>query len=283
MQFDRVAYVDVGQAGAEGQARRMEGLRIEFEIEKSVKPSANTAVVRVYNLAQPSRAAVLQKGQTMVVFAGYAGEGGAQQIFRGGLDLSHSRHLPPEWVTELRVGDGRKQMREGRLELGLAPGCKVGDACKVVAQRVQLPIKNAEALDETDEEFAGGFSFAGPAEEALREITAAGDLEFSIQDENIQFTKRGQPVRGEATKLSPDSGLISTPEPVLKHEAKLLGKAPKIQWKARCLLNPLLTPGGSVSIQSQAVNGDFRIEALRHVGDTHGEEWFTELELARYG
>jgi hypothetical protein len=51
-------------------------------------------------------------------------------------------------------------------------------------------------------------------------------------------------------------------------------------YKVKTLLQPLVEPGGYVQVKSKGVDGEFfRVEELTHTGDTHGNEWHTELTL----
>lgn len=85
----------------------------------------------------------------------------------------------------------------------------------------------------------------------------------------------------EVINLSPESGLIRTPEQTDNGV------------KAKCLLNPLLNLNKMVYIDNALVkeqvhsvgqyyprlrgNGVYRILTLTHTGDTRGNDWYTEF------
>ena len=51
-------------------------------------------------------------------------------------------------------------------------------------------------------------------------------------------------------------------------------------YQVTSLLQPLIEPGGYVQIKSKSINGEFfRVEEVTHVGDTHGNDWHTNLIL----
>lgn len=281
LQFKRTCRLEVGRPG--GAGLRIEHLRIAFEIEKSLKPSANTARITINNLAEHSRAAIQHHYQRVDLYAGYADDGLLPLAFSGDLDHVQHRSLPPEWISELRTGDGSKALRETRLSLSLEPGCSVGQLCRIIADRMQLPIPDKSPLDSSSETFAQGFAFTGPAEQAMRRAAAAAGLEWSIQNGVIQFLPRNGTRNVKGFELGPHSGLIDAPERLFKANERLAGAAPKLQWAARCLLNARIEPGVPVELDSRTVQGTFRVDALRHVGDTHGNDWYTELELGVYG
>jgi hypothetical protein len=48
---------------------------------------------------------------------------------------------------------------------------------------------------------------------------------------------------------------------------------------ARSLLQPTITAGGRVKIQSADRSGVYRVAKLTHVGDTEGGEWYSVVEV----
>ena len=50
-------------------------------------------------------------------------------------------------------------------------------------------------------------------------------------------------------------------------------------WRVRSLILPGLVPGDRVKLASHSVQGVFAVKELRHVGDSAGGEWATELKL----
>lgn len=280
MQFDRVAEVTIGPPGQPGLLLR--GLRVRFAVERDATASANRCEVEIYNLKATTRAGIRQLHDDVVLAAGYAAGDGPRKLFQGQIDWKQDHRRPPEIVTILNAGDGRTALRETRLSLSLERGCSVGRACRVVADRLQLPIPAGSLPAQAESaQFASGFAFSGQAEEALRRITAAADLEYSVQDGELQIVPRRQAARVPAVVVNANTGLLDSPERAIgsegKQEALVKTKPP---WRFRCLLNPQLVPGRPVRLESATVAGVFRVEKLRHVGDTHGDDWFTECEVS---
>ena len=79
----------------------------------------------------------------------------------------------------------------------------------------------------------------------------------------------------EIVSLSPSGGLIGTPEQT------------EDGIKARCLLNPLLNLNKLVHIDNDNVQqvkdgsglwtGVYKIIAIKHTGDTRGQDWYTDF------
>jgi hypothetical protein len=48
--------------------------------------------------------------------------------------------------------------------------------------------------------------------------------------------------------------------------------------KVKSVLQPGLRPGRGLQLQSAAYSGLFRIEKVKHEGDTHGQTWTSDIE-----
>ena len=47
---------------------------------------------------------------------------------------------------------------------------------------------------------------------------------------------------------------------------------------AKTLLNGDLQAGGYAQLRTDTVNGDYKVFRSTHMGDTHGQEWYTTVE-----
>jgi hypothetical protein len=146
----------------------------------------------------------------------------------------------------------------------------------------------------------GGTALHGNAVEELTYFLRSAGLEFSIQNGKIQFVKIGQGVpNSKGPVLSPETGLVGSVELSREKCSDLTRKAPKrkktesevadfLAGKAedpdmvttiegKCLLNPRLVPGVPFRVDSETVQGEFLCCAIRHIGDSRGNDWFTEF------
>jgi len=186
-----------------------------------------------------------------------------------------------------------------------------------IASKFGLTVRTLPS-DIADKQYANGFAFVGRARDGLTKACEFMGLEWSIQNREVQILGKGGVYRKQAYVLSPSSGLIGSPEPEAKtmtdeaaaregvtaeqtgvtksikagRAAKKLksgktGKAGKDQvklqvqgYKAASLLQPLMEPGGYVQLKTRDIDGEFfRIEEVNHVGDTHADDWYSELTL----
>lgn len=282
-QFDRVAYVDIGPVGG-GAGTRYEGLRITFNIEKDASASPNKARIEIYNLKESSRAAIEERTTQVRLYAGYRQDTGAKLIFAGIISYASTTFTGSDVVTALQCGDGLTTLRDSRTTLGLQPGAAVDEACKLICKQVGLPLGSAPASAAGLE---NGFAFTGQVSEALRQLSDLGNMDFSIQDEQAYFSPCGEPAYNAPTFLvSPSTGLLDSPARLVASNAQTKDvrqrkKKQQSQFSFRCLLNPQLIPNARTQLESRAVKGLFRLDKVRHVGDTHGADWLTECEVSQ--
>lgn len=252
----------------------LEGFDVSFDITKSLAPKTpNTAELRVFNLSPDHRKRLQELERVYVsVEAGYAS--GTSLLFRGDLRDVVSTRQGPGWVTTVTSDSGRRA-RKSRLVKSFAPGSTVADVLKHAAQAMGVRLGNtaqrvvsAKIAGTSATKFFNGYALAGAIDEELDRLARSCNLEWSIQDDELQFLDYGEPLAQLAVRLTPDTGLVGSPEPGNKGIVE-----------ARCLILPDLYPGRRVDVQSEHVHGLHRVETTRHTGSTFGGEWYVDLQL----
>lgn len=250
----------------------VEGLRVQFRVEKNLASEPNTCDVTITNLAERTRGEVQDRPLYVRVDAGYDGE--LQRLFTGDLRWSNSVRNGADWETTLQLGDGARAFAFGRVNRSFRGGVTARTAVVEAADALGLTVKlSARAEAELQSQFAGGLSLIGLARDTLDQVLTPFGMSWSIQDGRLQILLADE-ARPEAPVLiSQDTGMIGSPE-FGAPETK--GKKPILKFKT--LLHPELTPGTLVSVQSATINGRFRCERVAHMGDSRGREWYTEVE-----
>jgi len=120
-----------------------------------------------------------------------------------------------------------------------------------------------------------GYSFIGTVSEALNDLGNQYDFDWSIQNGEIQILTKNSSTNFQAFLLSPETGLIENPTRTIKN--KYFEKKDKGEYSVTSLLNPQLEVGDLVSVDSNALKGNFLIKEITHTGDTRGNEWYSRL------
>lgn len=277
MQFDRVASVTIGKPGQVGT--RIDTTRIRFRVEKTEKPDANQVEAELYNLAPETRSKCQDRDSVIVIAAGYKSDG-EQVIGIGDVHRYETLYPAPEIVTRINCGDGLNSLRESRTTLSYKPGVPLGTIVDDIAKSMGLKQAPTDAI--LNGTFRQGFSFSGQSTDAMNKVTAAFGLNWSIQNGHLQITEKGKPANKKAILLTPETGLIGSPQLVddvsteRKKHTKMLG------IRIECLLNPRIEPGGVIEVRSREKKGFYRVVTVEHRGDTHADDWKSTVEAVEY-
>jgi hypothetical protein len=288
--FDRVYRLLVGKKG-QSQGLEITELRIQFEIEKTAKKNPNKSTIKIYNLKKETRAELEKPDTRCVLYAGYKDDAGALLIFQGAVTFAWTKFDLPDIVTELELGDGAPEIRDTTISVGYGKGVKSTQILNDVSQKMGTPLtlpSNAPTRV-----WENGLSHHGSARALLDKVTKGTGLEWSIQNGNLQVIQSGMVTTRQGVELSADSGLIGSPERERKSKdgttevEDTSKKKQKVKsatksydgWSVKALLMPTLVPGDRVKLKTRDVEGIFRIQELKHKGDSHDGDWQTEMKL----
>jgi len=301
--FDRVASLTVGKP--DGKAVEIRDLRFSFAIEKGSIDTPNSCTCRIYNLNKDSRALVETVNNILILKAGYKRDVGEITIFTGTVTRALTRIEGADSVTELEMSDGGAEYKDTKTSFSFAPGVSAQQVLSNIAATFKLPIRPLPKEIAT-KTYPDGFAFIGRSREAMKKACDFLGLEWSIQNRELQILKQGKAVDMQAFVLSPDTGLIESPETEHKiysektaakkgftskqkgvrvtygeTEAGNNEKKLEVQgYRVKSLLQPALQPGGYVRLDTRGIDKEFfRVETVTHSGDTHGADWFSQLVL----
>lgn len=269
--------------GSGAQALEIEGLRTTFRIAKDLRPQPDKCEVVLYNLAENTRGQLNQRWLRVQVEAGYTDT--FSRIFSGDARYVDHSHMGADWVTKLQLGDGERAFRHSLVAESFRPGTPVATVFRRVAQATGLDVTDACALVQSTvtDQFTQGYVAYGSAIAELERLLVGRLMTWTVEDGRLVLTSTGQPRALPVVVLSADTGLVGSVEHGTSASATPTAPAeapPPPVLKARSLLQPLFRAGGKVQLDARTTKGLFRITALTHTGDTHGGEWYTDLELA---
>lgn len=250
----------------------IKGLRIQFKIEKTLKPDPNTAEITIYNLTDAHRDAMTAKKAPLVRLAvGYKDK--LTQIFYG--TLIHVQHEVDgaDIKTVLSTGDGIEEYRKRRIFASFGPKTSTAIVFQALLKNLGLKKGNSDKFITTlkkgikAEIYLQGTAMAGSAAQELTHLTRSAELEWSIQDGAIQILDKNKALDAFAIKLSPTTGLVGSPS--VSNKGVCSGK---------CLMVPDMYPGRQIEVDSRFVKGRYRLDKVSYSGDTHGQDWYCEFE-----
>lgn len=259
----------------------IEQLRVSFKVSKALTKDPNTCEVKIYNLSASSRANLPGTGAKLLLRAGY--QSTEEQIFIGDARTIESKREGADWITTIKCGDGERAVQFARVSASFGPGVPVADALRTIGKAAKIDTGNLEKVAAgipTSKQYTQGYAAHGNALHELEKALKFAGYELSIQDGALLVLKPGETTTEEVIELSESSGLIGSP--AVAGGEKKEGKnkpASKPVLKAKSLLQGQLRCGRKVSLKSRAYNGLYRIVKVEHSGDTHGGDWYSNLEM----
>ena len=272
--FNRKCSVSIGPNGGTG-TKVDQQFRVVFKVNKTIHADANTVNVQIYNLSEETRAALLRDNQVVMIEAGY--ESGTEVLTIAEVTRSVVVHLPPDIILDVEAADGAKTVRDRKINISFKKGRTVRSVLDAIATELALPIKVTGA--QPTGSYAKGVSFSGTVASALDRVCLKGGVIWSIQDGALQISHRTKASNARGVLLTPDTGLIGSPERIDDIEETQSGERKRLGWRVKSLLNPQIRPGDRLQIKSAEVDGAFRAENVNHFGDTEGGDWYTEAEV----
>lgn len=254
----------------------IEPLRIQFAIEKSLGSDPNTCDVTITNPNDETLAFLQRKPLHLRLEAGHDGE--FRLLFRGDVKYAIPKHEGTERTLMLQVADGGRAYRHATVNRSFAPGTPLRTVLSDVARAMNLELPTTLSAQDLDVALPAGDSLTGNARDALTRLLAPYGYRWSIQSGQLVVLQDGQFAPGEMVVLDtrdPDAAIIGAPALAAPSSGDKGGR-PKLSLQ--CSLYPDLVPGNRVAVISRFARGQYRIEKVKHTGDTHGQEWTTEIE-----
>lgn len=272
------------------------GARVAFEVDKNDAKQFNHAVITVYNLEPTARAflarpmpldvdlrfELTEPVVTARLLAGY--ENDLSQIYAGDILWCHNSKVGPDWITQMELYTGLASATNGFAQVSFAAPTSSRTVLEAIVQPLGMSIRYTDAAASVLEgKTVHDYTTSGLAYAEADEFVKRYGLAFTIEDDkrglvyDPNSARDPTSARTSANTFSPDLGLIGTPR-ITKSgiEIKTLLR-PNISMFQRFFVLSETTRG---TLQSADYAPEYYAVHLKHVGDTRGDEWFTEIEGA---
>lgn len=248
-------------------------LRVSFNINKDLEKAENKATVNIYNVNEDSYKMLQKINETYYinVCIGY-GDGSKSQIFYGNIEKSTYTRDRSDWILSIDSKDGQDVIQNSIINKSYSGNMTVKDMLLNMIDSSNELTKDVfsntkkwiiEKLSTNNKKTQNGLSISGrlldEANKLLKEVGAS----LSIQDGKAQVIFVNSNNKTDIVLLSPNTGLIGSP----------INKGADEGIEFKCLLIPLINPGGLVKIESRYIADYFRVDKVQFKGDTHGNDW----------
>lgn len=271
----RIIVADKGTSGID-----ITGLRCSFTVDKSMSTEPNKSTIQVYNLAPATQNFVLSSAKRIIIEAGYEKSEQFGLIFDGDIVKALRRGAQSiDKITEVIAQDGDLFLNSGFISVSYSAGQTTESVLSQMSGIADDDMAmGAVSKDLKGTKLARGKAMFGQPKDYASMLAKSEGALFYVNDRKINLVKPGDLPEGEIIDLSPRSGLVGTPEQT------------DDGIKAKCLLNPLLNVNKLVHISNEFVqetadigkaglsSGVYKIIKLKHIGDTLGNNWYTDFE-----
>lgn len=270
-----------------GDTLDLSQMRIKFSIKQSESMTPNTADIRIYNLSEDTARAIRNEFTRVILQAGYPGNIGV--IFQGNIkQVILGRESATDTFIDLNCGDGDRAYNFAVVSTTLAAGSTPLDQINAAVNPMSskgVTLGSSGTLPAT--KLPRAKSMYGNAREYLRNVAQTTKQSWSIQNEKIAFIPVQSYAKGAAVVLTSDTGMIGTPQQTNEGV------------NVKCLLNPLIRPGGRIQINNKSVqrlklnlsdpkdpanvapplssDGMYYVLITEFSGDTRGVDWYTSI------
>jgi hypothetical protein len=291
----RIGDADLGTGVRIFQTPEREGLRVQFEITKTLRSTLNTAVFKIFNLAPDNVGRIKGEFDEVRFACGYAG---AQlDTFRGQIRWSTTYNDGTNDITEIHAADGERASKQ-----------KANFTLAANTTEQQLVDKLVSALGSTvvpghivitDSKRLRGRVVSGNALEMLARVAQQHGANVSIQDGRLDIVPAGTVLPDQAIVVRADTGLKEAPEvddqgvkfstqldPRIRcngrvhldnHDLKLkVFKERERKPGAKPAVHPK-KPAKSKHLARIDPQGIYKVYKVVHKGDTRSREWTSQV------
>jgi hypothetical protein len=271
--FNRAAEIEFTAPNQD--SRILRGIRISFSVEKTEEDTPNSAKVTIYNLNNDTRSYLQQKGAGAILSAGYnfnadPKNGSVKVLFNGTIKKLQNKKEKTGIQTSFELIDGISAYTTKRIERSYKAGVTAGQLYRDLSIALGLKVDSDSAIKGLGTQFLRGYAMSGMVKDEMTRLTKATGMKWSIQDGALLVLLKDASDDRDSVVLKNNTGLIGIPN---------RGENGVSEFTS--LLNPKFTPGRRVQIESENLNGIYRITKLQHQGDTHGGPWYSICEAKR--
>jgi hypothetical protein len=267
------------------------GIRITFEITKTIYRTPNVATIKIYNLNQTHENMVMGEFNDVILKGGY--QGNSRLFFRGNIKYANAFREGNDRIIELNCGDGDKDFGGALINFTLSAGHSDADAIKQLMTSMRATTLGHVAGKNLFKKHPRGRAFSGSARDILDRIADNNDAQWSIQDGILIMVPVDSTLPTEAIAVSSETGLKSAPEVndkgigmkmmfdpriipgsklwLLNNEVKMKHLKAQLTGQKRKLHGP------NRPVRTDP-DGLYKVYAVHITGDTRGTDWDADVK-----
>lgn len=267
-QYDRSYELTI--ISPEGLSRVITGLRIQFEITKSILSYPNLCKLTIFNANQDTLSILQRKYTKIILNAGYKGDIGL--LFKGQVRNVFQGRQGTEKSLVVYAGDGERDWQNAQFNKTFTESVTIKAAIEEVLKSFgEVTTGVIEGIPNVADKIRGQ-TLSGSSKDILDKFADEYGFNWSIQNEEVVIVPDESPIQGDqAVLVSAATGMLNSPT------------ITEIGADVKTLLNHRMLPNRSFQIDS--VNADTQIGNLffRDVKKTSAEGLYKIQEVVFRG
>jgi hypothetical protein len=284
--------ISIGNDGFSG----VEPLRVTFEVNYPGYEGWYYSEFNIYNPMKATEKMLIKEGDQVTLSAGYSETDGGHYglIFAGTVfQPLYSRENVTDYKLTLICMDGEKLFNN--VTAFSTGKYKQAALMNMIAARSYSPITVGEISKligkdeknvEMDESTRGATYMCSPAT-AMREACKTNGAKMFMKENKLQVIKVEEAPTGNYIEITRNNGLIGTPRQIdygisfrtLLNPELILDNP--LRWvkldMSQISIHQQRAIYGNEPVAELPIDGYFKIGGVRHVGDTRGDEWYTDV------
>lgn len=272
-----------------------------FTVRRGDFQTPNSLDARIYNVKQATANTIAKNEFTQIsLSAGYPGNVGL--IFSGNIvQFRQGRVNQLDSYVDITAADGDRAYHYSTISATAPAGTKEGSVANLIQGAMAAKAGGQAITKGYQPKFQGNGSirgqvFHGMARDVCRDFALQNDCKWSIQDGALTFIPWTSYIQGgQAPLISVATGLINVPEQtqagvnvrVLLNPNIKVGQLIKLDAQVNQFRFNLDLPSQvsnpAIALQNQLApstgpnQGLYYVMIANHVGDTRGQNWYTDL------
>ncbi len=251
------------------------GLRISFNVKKTLMSTPNVSSISIYNLRPATRERIRATLSRVRLSVGYENTG-INVLSQGGILSSVTEKKPPEYATTLQILDGFGGQVKGISNVTFDGRIQVAEIVRTIA--ADMPGVEVGRIDIDGSVGSGGLSITDRTADALDALAMQFGFSWSIQDGVFQAISDRRSFNRTLTVSFRNRTLIQA-TPLLAGPMQIENGVEIV-----AILNPRVGPGDRVQLESEVnpgLNGVYKIHELDATGDTYDQSWTMTIRSYR--
>lgn len=263
----------------------------DLQIKGTVKGSKGDAAtsnltLNIYNLSDATVNLISQEDVIVKLEVGYSKDD-LKLLFLGNLlQVSTSNPVGRDRVTSIIAIESLSNIREADTNRSWTHDVTVERIFRdIIASDLKLAagsIHNGN-LSSTEgiKKVMKKFSITGNSKTVLDDLASGHELDWNITDGRVNVYPKGSGKSADGSDIphyTSKTGLIRSPNRTVIHADKVKGsKDSKVGKTLEVILNPALTVGSAVSVDSRSFTGQIIIKEITHAFDYWKGKWTSNI------